>query len=404
MTGGWELVLSRSRANALRFLALSRVDASRNLFGLESHLNRLKALTPEKLASLWSSSGFHGWLAIVEAQFTSEHSWFSHEFSHWIGLEPEALHAFLIEYLDLRICCLESNARPLTINTRFHQGAFEKLELSPKLAVTEWLEVSLGDPFLLANFTGLETLQRENDTDLMQHFALSVRSALDLIGAWCPETLHKVQMLVREVVPCRSPAPPAFPSGSCTATPSAVYLTVTNEVEAIAEMLIHETSHIHLACVDESNPLVLGLTRQEAWDVESWYSPWRDQPRSLMGILHAIHVFSNVLDYHRHRVETSASSVGFNASRLSTLHAQLRYARRLNPLDSKLSDAGQSVLRHSDALLQKCGDLAIKLERDGVKVRFAERHRLWQPDSDRVEDAVVDHCAWFAQQYQEVMR
>lgn len=403
MPGEWDPVSSRSRADALRLLAISRADSIENLLGLEGHLNRLKALPTDKISSLCASSGFHGWLAVAEAQFTQEHTWFSHGFTQWLGLGPQDLPAFLSEYLDLRIRCLESNGPLLAIHTRFHQGAFQQLDLVPKLVVNEWLEVPSGDPFLIANFPGMETLPRENDPAMLAPFALLLKAALELIGGWSPDALHKVRLLVREVIPCRSPGLPAFPSGSCTATPSAVFLSVTEEVDAIAEMLIHETSHIHLALMDETDPLVQGLTREEAWDKECWYSPWRDQPRSLMGVLHAIHVFSNVLDYHRHWVEANGSSAEFNASRLATLHAQLRHAMRINQFEPCLSKAGHDILQQSKDLLRKCDGLASRLSRGGAKVRFAERHRLWEPGSDSVELSVAGHFEWFEQKYQKAM-
>jgi hypothetical protein len=394
-------VLNRARDNALRFLALSRLPSSQGLPGLAACVDRLKSLPRERLVGLTASSGLHAWLAVAESEVTADPDWFTLGFKTWSGLDGAVLRTFLVDYIDLRIRCLESSEPSMMMDVRFSPSgdALLGLQLAPGIPVNGHLELVSGDPFLLAAFPGVETLERERDSAVLQTFTDTLRLALQRIAQWHAPTHRLIFDLVREVVPCRSSAPPSFPSGSCLATPCAVYLSVTDEVDAVSEMLIHEASHIHLSLMDAAEPLIKGLSAMQAWDEEKWYSPWRDQPRSLMGVLHAIHVFSNVLDYHRCRVEADQVNTHFNASRLTTLHAQLNHAKRWNSFGPWLSDAGRSMLAKSDELTRLSEPLAQQLELNGTVACFAERHRLWRPQTGHVESAIMSHRAWYAQHY-----
>lgn len=56
----------------------------------------------------------------------------------------------------------------------------------------------------------------------------------------------------------------------------------------VAEALVHEAMHLQLSIIDLFNPLLLG-------NKKSSYSPWMGEFRPLLGVLHGMYVFSNIL-------------------------------------------------------------------------------------------------------------
>ena len=62
----------------------------------------------------------------------------------------------------------------------------------------------------------------------------------------------------------------------------------------MAEVLIHEFSHNLLNDVMDN----YDIFDSECSKGENFYSPWRNDPRHLTGILHAIYVFEKVAEYY----------------------------------------------------------------------------------------------------------
>jgi len=371
------------------------------MLSLPDTIRRLRDLSAPKFSEFAASSRLHAWLAVAESEVTGNPDWFSAGFSQWIGLTGSALQDFLGRYMDKSVEALAQTGPTPSVRMR-PRGDGEPiaaLELQAPRVIVDRLSIVPEDPFLLADFQGVEMLERESAPQVLDAFAGTARLALKRIADWHDDVAQDVRALVREVVPCRSPAPPSFPSGSCAVTPAAIYLSVTEETDAVAEMVIHETAHISLSLTDARTPIVEGICPKTAWDDARWYSPWRDQPRSLMGLLHAIHAFARALDYHRHRIMSHADAPAFNAARLATLHAQLRQTRRCNRVEPWLSEFGRTLLAESDALIERSSDLAGQLGRSGIGARFAERHRVWIPPECGAEPAVMAHHDWYTRSF-----
>jgi hypothetical protein len=62
-------------------------------------------------------------------------------------------------------------------------------------------------------------------------------------------------------------------------------------------MVVHEMSHNLLFSMQDMDPLLDPTSHGEGWQSEHYYSPWRDDPRPLNGILHAVFVFSRVAKF-----------------------------------------------------------------------------------------------------------
>jgi HEXXH motif-containing protein len=81
--------------------------------------------------------------------------------------------------------------------------------------------------------------------------------------------------------------------------PGACVLSVLNEPVIMADRMIHEFHHNRLFCVEEQCGAFFDSERQDAIRDKRYYSPWRDEPRSLHGILHALYVTQPVWKYWR---------------------------------------------------------------------------------------------------------
>jgi hypothetical protein len=67
-------------------------------------------------------------------------------------------------------------------------------------------------------------------------------------------------------------------------------LTSTGDEYQLAEAIVHEYSHNLLNMVILSGEIFEGQVPRE----ETYYSPWREDPRPIAGVLHAVFVFVNV--------------------------------------------------------------------------------------------------------------
>ena len=64
----------------------------------------------------------------------------------------------------------------------------------------------------------------------------------------------------------------------------------------LAEDFIHEFYHNRLFCIEERGAFFEGQG-DGAEPVDSYYSPWRYDPRPLQGLFHALYVFTGVCRY-----------------------------------------------------------------------------------------------------------
>lgn len=60
----------------------------------------------------------------------------------------------------------------------------------------------------------------------------------------------------------------------------------------VAESIIHEAMHLKLTLIENITPLIKPNSK------EMFYSPWRDEPRPIRGVLHGLFVFKAILDFY----------------------------------------------------------------------------------------------------------
>jgi hypothetical protein len=78
----------------------------------------------------------------------------------------------------------------------------------------------------------------------------------------------------------------------------AIALSLPPDAESCADGLVHEFRHALLGVVDDHVPLLVPNTD------ELYYSPWREDPRPLSGLLFGCHAYVGLIDLWRRRADT----------------------------------------------------------------------------------------------------
>ena len=108
--------------------------------------------------------------------------------------------------------------------------------------------------------------------------------------------------------------------------PFSVFVSVPQKRKAncelrIAESIVHEAMHLQLTLLEQALPLICPSD-------EAYFSPWKGEPRSPQGILHALYVF-RVIDQSLEQLLTlpiwSSESVCYMRNRRSEVAQQVRH-------------------------------------------------------------------------------
>ena len=131
-----------------------------------------------------------------------------------------------------------------------------------------------------------------------QHSEL-VTDALSAIARLQPSTFSHFRKAIRAIAlkPAREGN---FSSISSSELPGAFVCSVPCDPYELAATFIHEFHHNRLYFIEETGPFfeLAGEDAQnDAIDGENHYSPWRDTPRPLHGLLHALYVYLPVFRF-----------------------------------------------------------------------------------------------------------
>jgi HEXXH motif-containing protein len=181
---------------------------------------------------------------------------------------------------------------------------------------------------------------------------------------------------------CLVPVEPAGQLGGVSASssdaPGAVALTEPVSPERLAVTLIHESQHHRLATLHDLKPLYTTPSRQ------LFYSPWRNDPRPVSGVVHALMAFLGVADFwSRERTgPTSELEYARHVRQLRVAHRMAVGATELTPLGAALIDAlGESI----SALPLDTGPADVRRIAEDL---VTEHHSSW-----RLRNVVPDEAA-----------
>ena len=135
---------------------------------------------------------------------------------------------------------------------------------------------------------------REDALPNKEHLLVTeaLHDALDVFDNFAPDYSLWVLRLLREIVPLES-ASDCMRSGSSVAEPGNCHMSFRNGPVALAEMLVHETTHQYYYLLTRFGPV------DDGTDQQRYYSPAKQCGRPIAYILIAYHAFANVLLFSR---------------------------------------------------------------------------------------------------------
>ena len=132
-------------------------------------------------------------------------------------------------------------------------------------------------------------------------------------------SLHVLAASGRDVdVSCSDPSLPFSVFVSCP--PAAE----RNRVERLAENIVHEALHLQLTLVETIEPLVI-----DDPDEPPVFSPWRNEPRNVRGLVHAVYVFGNIRHFWKRVAAELPESSSFARSRIEVIDGEMDAAKQL---------------------------------------------------------------------------
>jgi HEXXH motif-containing protein len=184
------------------------------------------------------------------------------------------------------------------------------------------------------------------DPRLAAALASAIGDALNLVRAADPELGDRVRAGVRWYVPLRPFSETTDRAFTVSLLSDVIFLSTTHQHQ-LAENIVHELMHSELNLLQEVEPLF------DADAEQRYYSPWRDDPRPLHGLVHALHVFSGVADFlvGLENVAPTAETAEWLRARRLTVVRQLRVALKQVPRE-KFTPAGKELLEDVDETVE----------------------------------------------------
>ena len=193
-------------------------------------------------------------------------------------------------------------------------GSGVQVELLPEVVDRSWRNL------------GLE-FATESDMSNMG-FPQMLENSLDLIRMVPPlhgtvaglcRSLHVLVASGRDFdVSCSDPSLPFSVFVSC---PPA---TERNRVERLAENIVHEALHLQLTLVETIESLVIDVPNEPPV-----FSPWRNERRNALGLVHAVYVFGNLRHFWKCVAAKLPESSSFAQSRIETIDSEMDAAKQL---------------------------------------------------------------------------
>ncbi|MEV6235139.1 HEXXH motif domain-containing protein [Lentzea sp. NPDC051838] len=224
--------------------------------------------------------------------------------------------------------------------------------------------------------------------DAVEHddWAKLLGEAWRLLTRWHPGCAEELAAGVRALIPLAA-GTAVFAASSSNAF-GGIAMSPKATATQLAEALVHEVQHSKLnALVD-----LVDLTSADAGLV---YAPWRDDPRSLMGLLHGIYAFTAVVEFwHVQRelvppAETRRAHFSFALRR-----GQVRAAVDSLRGNTKLTDLGRAFVAAASVRLAVCETASVPDDLAETVVELLSEHRVtWRLHHLRPEPGDVDALA-----------
>ncbi|MDQ4031031.1 MAG: HEXXH motif-containing putative peptide modification protein [Actinomycetota bacterium] len=200
--------------------------------------------------------------------------------------------------LSSRLATVRVGRLRVTVPERWHGDA-------PGWEPVRWLQTRIDGVELVVELDDLEPYWRcfglpvsdRLGPDAVERWRCRLIEALRVLATRHPERLAAVEASVTCLVPLVSRTRLSRVSATSRYAPGAVALTEPVSGVGLATTLVHEVQHFKLNALHDLVPLY----RPDA--IGAFYSPWRQDPRPLAGLLHGIYAFVGVAEFLRQERE-----------------------------------------------------------------------------------------------------
>ena len=177
---------------------------------------------------------------------------------------------------------------------------------------------------------------------LQNHHRQNVQTAVGYIKQYLPTAYSQLRYAAR-IIALKSSVDGGPSNSSYSRMPGALLMCACECGYQLAEDIIHESYHNRLYAIEEAGGFFLD-DRIHSTNEARFYSPWRNDPRPLYGVFHAVYVFSRVQQFWFNVLQdTSASRQEFAAQRCATLSLQLEAGLAELESNADFSDLGEKI-------------------------------------------------------------
>ncbi len=155
------------------------------------------------------------------------------------------------------------------------------------------LEVNDADPLLRVGYAGEDFEQIAGEA--ARRWRATLESAFTALRRILPAGAGEVERSVRVLVPLVTRTSGVHRSAASADASGMVQMSWSASGHQIAEALLHEYYHTKLNALLDLAPVFVGDD-----GAEDYYSPWRDDPRPLRGVLHGVFSFYIVTFFWHH--------------------------------------------------------------------------------------------------------
>jgi HEXXH motif-containing protein len=154
------------------------------------------------------------------------------------------------------------------------------------------------DPFL-SRLSSMSTAVAEEDRD---EWGARLNQAWQILVQRHGEAAGAMAESLSTLVPLRAPEDGVGVSAASGWAWGAIALSLPSDPLAFAETMVHEFRHLALGAAEDISALIAGR------DDGLYYSPWRDDPRPLSGLLHGCYAFCGVAAFWQRECHAGTAS------------------------------------------------------------------------------------------------
>jgi hypothetical protein len=134
-----------------------------------------------------------------------------------------------------------------------------------------------------------------------------------------------ITQIVRSICILKAEDPDIDVSYSHPDIPFSIFVSVIDQPSSqttlrVAESILHEAMHLFLTLIEG----VLPMVNQDS--KETFYSPWRDEPRPIRGVLHGLFVFKAISEFYNgiNRENTDLTVLKFLNNRIMSIKKEIK--------------------------------------------------------------------------------